>query len=290
MKGCAADSLAAASEGRLDEALVLARRKADTCSWARFLAGDLLSAREQFEEASTFLERDLVSKENNRRSVDLLVQIFPRLSPERQAQLAALGASREAPLHVWSVPQIDAWITQVVCRERRLDKVDSSDRRAWGLGSMSFECPPGVARQVFFFLHTEGPYLPPPTPSEGIAVERVLPALSSRYGIRSVEALHQAVVDPLEVDRSTAWLVSWIHDYPSASSLWTQLLRDNPDDLEAALHLGKIQAELGDLKGALQTLDSVTLDSATVKDTRSGVMGTSSLSLFVASCSSSSER
>jgi tetratricopeptide (TPR) repeat protein len=268
----------AAVGGRFDEALVLARKRADTCPDARLLTGQLLAHQGQFDEASSFLERELVSTVHNPGAFDLLVHIFPKLSPARQEQVAALGASREAPIRIRGLAQADLWLTQVVCRERRIDKTDWKDVRAPGLGSFSFECPPGVPRRVFFYTETWGGSRPtPPPPSTGLSVERVLPDLGSRFGIHSVEELRESLEGPLSVDRSTSWLVTWLKDYPSQLSIMEQMLRRSPDDLEAAVDLSKSRFELGDLEGALQVLDAVALDSVSLKDTRSGVTGTSAL-------------
>ncbi|WNG47103.1 hypothetical protein F0U60_25480 [Archangium minus] len=268
----------AVAEGRLDEALVLARKSAEGCPGARLLAARLLARQAQFDEASTFLERELLSPAPSPGAFELLVSLFPRLSPARQEQVVALGASREAPLHVGGLAQANLWLTDIVCRERRLDKLDTKDVRGSGLGSYGFECPPGVPRQVFFFMtEPRSPRRPASGKGAGLAVERVLPELGSRFGIHSTQELREAVEGPLSADRGSVWLLSWLKDYPSQLPLLTQMVRESPDDLDAVVNLSNIQILFGDLKGALRTLDAVPLDTVTLKDSRGNVMGTSAL-------------
>ncbi len=268
----------AAAQGRLDEALVLARKHAEGCPGARLLAARLLAHQAQFDEASTLLERELLSPAPSPGALELLVGLFPRLSPARQEQVVALGASREAPLHVSGIAQSNRWLTEVVCREHRLDKLDTNDVRVPGLASYGFECPLGVPRRVFFFMtDSSSPRRPASGKSAGLAVERVLPELGSRFGIHSTQALREAVEGPLSADRGSVWLLSWLKDYPSQLPLLTQMVRESPDDLEAVVNLGNLQILFGDLKGALRTLDAASLDTATVKDSRGNVKGTSAL-------------
>ncbi|MFY0562679.1 hypothetical protein ACN28E_02450 [Archangium lansingense] len=268
----------AAAEGRLDEALVLARKSADGCSEARLLAARLLAHQSRFDEASTFLERELLSSAPSPGALELFVGLHPRLSPARQAQVEALGTSRESPLYVGGIAQANLWLTEVVCHERRLDKLDTNDVRAPGLGSYGFECPPGVPRRVFFFMTDTGNRRPVSgKKGAGLFVERVLPELGSRFGTHSLQELREAVEGPLSADRGSVWLLSWLKDYPSQLPLLMQRVRESPDDLDAVVNLTNIQILFGDLKGALRTLDAVSLDTVTLQDSRGNVMGRSAL-------------
>ncbi|QRK04889.1 hypothetical protein JQX13_32320 [Archangium violaceum] len=238
----------------------------------------MLAHQSRFDEASTFLERELLSPAPSPGAFEMLVGLFPRLSPARQEQVVSLGASGEAPLHVRGVAQANLWLTDVVCHERRLDKLDTDDVRAPGLGSYSFECPPGVPRRVFFFMTEPWSRRRPASgKGAGLSVERVLPELGPRFGIHSMQELREAVEEPLSADRGSVWLLSWLKDYPSQLPLLTQMVRESPDDLEAVVNLSNIQILFGDQRGALRTLDAVSLDTVTLKDSRGNVKGASAL-------------
>jgi tetratricopeptide (TPR) repeat protein/predicted Zn-dependent protease len=64
----------------------------------------------------------------------------------------------------------------------------------------------------------------------------VLLVLKDRWGIETIDQLRKAVDRPIaDLERNDAWLAGWLKDYPTSFTIYKKVLRENPDDLEAAI-------------------------------------------------------
>ena len=271
----------AVSQGKLDAAFALADAGRTTCgNGYGFFAqlGQVSLLKGKTEEAASFFAGEFTSPQPANDALYALVALYPRLRPEHQAELAAMGKSLNQPLQVPHMGYANEWITRVVCQDKGLNGLRRRRARDLGVTVYDFECPSGTHRQIAFrFTAATSPEAPVTGQLEQLSVEELLPPLKDRYGITSVEGLRDAVDEPLLSNRSTGWLLGFLMDGPTQVTVYTEMLRKDPNDLEAIVSLAGLQTLLGDLKGALKTLDAASPETATLTDVRGSVTNKSAL-------------
>ena len=271
----------AVSQGKLDAAFALADAGRATCgNGYGFFAqlGRITLLKGKTEEAASFFAGEFTSPQPAGDAFNALLALYPRLRPEHQAELAAMGNSLKHPLQVPHMGYANEWITQAVCQGKGLNGLRRRRVRNQGITVYDFECPSGTHRQIAFrFMAAKSKETPVTGQPEPLSVEEVLPQLEDRYGIASVEALRAAVEDPAPSNHATGWLLSFLMDAPTQATVYTELLRKDPNDLVTIVSLVSTQTLLGDYEGALKTLDAASLETATLTEVRSTVTNKSAL-------------
>src|SRR6267143_1581781 len=91
---------------------------------------------------------------------------------------------------------------------------------------------------------------------------RVLPwvmyAMEHGYGVKTPEQLRKQLDVPIdELGRREAWMLEWLKDFPTLKRFWKRMLEKDPNDLEAAMRLAQIEADLNGAKAALDAIANV---------------------------------
>ncbi|WP_174466130.1 tetratricopeptide repeat protein [Myxococcus sp. CA039A] len=229
------------------------------------------------DELATALMKKVVSPTDNEDAALGLIALFPKLSSERQAEIASLGTSTQAALQVAHMGVANSWLTGVVCRGQPINALRRRRLIKEDLRIYDLECPPGKPHQVRFRFTEAKPEAPSTVPLTTSAVEMVLPRLQRKFGIETLEELRTAVEEPMAPNLSSGWLLGHLMDGPAGVRVYEAILKHDPDNLDAIVGLVTIQLGFGDAQGALKTLDAASLATVTLTDVRGDVTNKSAL-------------
>jgi len=100
----------------------------------------------------------------------------------------------------------------------------------------------------------------------------LMPASKKGWGLETTEQLRAYVDVPVEkMNRTHAWFLGYMTDYPTALEVWRKLLREDPDDLEAAVKVATLAPSLKGPKAALEAIAQSSSKTAQNRDSRNAV-------------------
>lgn len=275
------DLHARVASGDADEAAKRGRSVEASCHLTRGflpLMAELAMARGDFDEAGRYLAWDMRHNLPDPSSFERLVSVFPRLGPDRQKEVLALGSDEKSRMSVPSSYESDLFIRAVLCAGKAVEKVDWSDVKMPGNSSFAYTCKGDSPRRVHLqFLegmtssrHVDvGPDQP--------MVDRILPALGSRFGLSTREQLREAVQGPVPPSQGMSWLLSFLFDNVRMLEIAREMLQRDPKNLQARIDEAGIWMSRGDLAAARAVLYAPGSEEAELRDTRGMVKGISAL-------------
>jgi hypothetical protein len=90
---------------------------------------------------------------------DALVQAFPSLSAARRSAIAALGTTRDAPIHVPSIEYEYTWVAKIACNggEGKVSMQALTSGPSGQLDLLSFTCPDDASEHSAYFDFSDDP-------------------------------------------------------------------------------------------------------------------------------------
>jgi hypothetical protein len=90
---------------------------------------------------------------------DALVEQFPSLSAARRSAIAALGTTRDAPIHVPAIGYEYTWVAKIACNggEGKVSMQALTSGPSGQLDLLSFTCPDDTSEHTAYFDFSDDP-------------------------------------------------------------------------------------------------------------------------------------
>jgi tetratricopeptide (TPR) repeat protein len=184
------------------------------------------------------------------------------------------GSSPLSPIHVDGMVERNDYVTQEVCRGVPPKSLEQDFKTQGDVTRVrvQVQCPGGDRQTLFFEEPTvkeaDGAPYAPLAP----AVDGLIRLLGEKWGVSTKEDVKEAVLAAhSRAVRNDGWFLDYLGDFLGTERIWQDLLKADPQDLEAAVQLFTTRERLQNPKGALAALDQASTD-AKVYDTRGMVM------------------